>query len=727
MKKIFFLFILLMIGTTTVKAEVDCAKLMDVSHSCSGTSMNMKPGDIIDCQITFESQEGESCTKEKLKEMSFKHNISDLTTSNENLNGFDKNIVDGKLEFIRTTGLTEGTLYNYKLTMPEVSEDKDYSISISDILVKNDEDLPIGYNIINNAVSFKVVKPKSTINTLSKLSVSKFNLTPIFSSDILNYTLTVDTSISKVTITAEATNSFSTITGDIGEKTLSYGENTFNVNVKSESGVTKTYKVVVTRQDRRSDENGLSSLTVSGIYFPYKLDQDKYYLDADKDITSVKINSTLIDPKSTYVEGFGNGTKNLVIGTNTFYIKVKAENESIKTYTIVINKTDGKSTVNSLQSLNLVGYKNIISFVPETASYNVTVSSIVEEVEIESKLMSTKSTYVSGFGNRKIKLNVGLNKTEIKVKSEKGDVKTYTLNITREDPKDNNYLKEIKIEDLEIEFEKDVLDYQIDVPFDMEKLVIKTTTEEENTKVNIIGNEKLNVGKNTITIEVVSESGKKKEYRLIAMKREKASNVSKLKNIIIKDHDIDFKSNIYEYVVQIEDDEKSLDIKIEKIDNLSLFSIIGNNNLKSGSKIVINSYAEDGTKTVYTINITKELKFIYPLMGLTLLILIISLTVRRKKNVRIIDKKPIKNVVHTDDSNIVRFKSKVKVEGIPEIDHNAENDEPEEIEELLDEEFKDEEPKFIKKAIEDLEENNNVEKKETDKESTKKEDEVLEL
>ena len=92
----------------------------------------------------------------------------------------------------------------------------------------------------------------------------------------------------------------------------------------------------------------------------------------------------------------------------------------------------------------------------ETASYNVTVSSIVEEVEIESKLMSTKSTYVSGFGNRKIKLNVGLNKTEIKVKSEKGDVKTYTLNITREDPKDNNYLKEIKIEDLEIEFEKDV-------------------------------------------------------------------------------------------------------------------------------------------------------------------------------------------------------------------------------------------------------------------------------
>lgn len=61
------------------------------------------------------------------------------------------------------------------------------------------------------------------------------------------YTLTVNNSVASVKICATKVSKYSTLTGT-GVKNLVVGENTFYVKVKSESGNTRKYKIVVTRK-----------------------------------------------------------------------------------------------------------------------------------------------------------------------------------------------------------------------------------------------------------------------------------------------------------------------------------------------------------------------------------------------------------------------------------------------------------------------------------------------
>lgn len=715
MKKI--LFILLILFSYSVKAEVDCNKLLEVKHTCTAPNglMNMNLDDELTCNIAFNTIVEETCnpSSETLKDISFKLNTpSTLPITSDTVgSGFTKSGTD-TLTFSRETGIGEGTIYTYKIKAKEVSVDTSYNISISNIEIKNENNIFTQANLIGSNISFKVLRIKSSINTLSKLDISGYNLNPLFNSSTLNYTLTLDTKTSKVNIVPTMTSDTSTLSGDTGEKTLNYGENTFKINVKSETGVTKVYTVVVTRQDYRSNENGLKSLTVSNTSFIFKPDTLRYDLEVDKEINSVSIRSALIDPKSSYIEGTDSISKNLVVGRNTVIIKVKAENGDIKTYTINIVKNDGKSSVNSLSTLSVVGYENKIEFIPETLTYSLTVSSTVKEIEIKSNMTSTKSTYVEGFGNRKVTLEAGLNKVEIKVKSETGVVKTYIINITKEDPKDNTVLKSLKIDVEDFKFDSNKLEYELEVSNLVEKLNIEAITEEKGTKVNITGNDKLVVGKNTIKIEVLSESGKTKVYTLLVNKRDKASNVSKLKSIKIKDYELNFDSNKLEYTLKIKNENK-LDINVEKLDPLTKYTVLGNSNLKYGSIIKIIASAEDGSSTEYAIKITKDLNGIIPLVLVTIVIIIISITAAKKnKKVKIIKKDkvvkrpiPLNNVtVEPKPVEVVPVVEDIVKTPVEEVEPNNEETKPI-VEEIL------ESPVEEKKSVME----------------DKKEDEILEI
>ena len=79
-----------------------------------------------------------------------------------------------------------------------------------------------------------------TTNTLSVLTVDNATLTPSFNPSITNYAATVNNAISSVTIIATPTKTISTVTGDIGQKQLVVGSNTFNIVVTAQNGSTKT-------------------------------------------------------------------------------------------------------------------------------------------------------------------------------------------------------------------------------------------------------------------------------------------------------------------------------------------------------------------------------------------------------------------------------------------------------------------------------------------------------
>lgn len=193
----------------------------------------------------------------------------------------------------------------------------------------------------------------------------------------------------------------------------------------------------------------------------------------------------------------------------------------------------------------------------------------------------------------------------------------------------NNYLSSIKINNgtLMPSFNRDVLTYNVTT--DKENITILATLEDDNAKVENVGIKELKYGINTIIITVTSESGMKKEYQLIVnrIKKEeekveipvddnedKSDNSFndnkidlKLKELVIDGYTIDFKENIYDYTINLVNDNKKLNIKAIPIIEDIKVSIEGNDNFIEGiNKIIITLKDDFNNRNIYTINVIKE-------------------------------------------------------------------------------------------------------------------------
>lgn len=116
------------------------------------------------------------------------------------------------------------------------------TISLSDVSIINDS-----YEEIEMPTASFSVKVLSSINTLSNLTVSGSNI--VFDSDVTEYHDTIDAET--VTIAATKSDENSTITGDVGEKNLNYGNNVFTITVTSQAGSSKNYVIIINRPDNR--------------------------------------------------------------------------------------------------------------------------------------------------------------------------------------------------------------------------------------------------------------------------------------------------------------------------------------------------------------------------------------------------------------------------------------------------------------------------------------------
>ncbi len=96
----------------------------------------------------------------------------------------------------------------------------------------------------------------SSDSSVSSLIIDNVTLTPIFSSDTLNYTASVENGVAIINITPTATDAGSTITingspvssGRPTSVNLSVGQNTINIIVTAEDNSTTTYVVTITRE-----------------------------------------------------------------------------------------------------------------------------------------------------------------------------------------------------------------------------------------------------------------------------------------------------------------------------------------------------------------------------------------------------------------------------------------------------------------------------------------------
>lgn len=449
---------------------------------------------------------------------------------------------------------------------------------------------------------------RSTNNNLSSLSVDIGNIS--FNKNTTSYNLT--TKKSSVNISATKEDSKSTITGDVGNKSLSIGTNTFRINVVAENGSTKTYTITIVREsDQKQDptpsgnknsNNNLSSLIVTNTNIVFDKNTTVYNLTTSASSTYI---SAARETTTSTISG-DIGKHDLKIGKNQFIIRVTAENGNKKIYTINITRESGKSTNNYLKSINLSDGN--IDFKKTTTTYNINVDNNIGKITIDANLDDSKSSFENGFGPRTINLSLGNNTVYIKVKSESGQVRTYTLYINRNDGRNSDSsLKNIKLSSGKISFDKDTLEYKVTVGYNVDKMKIEAIPNSEKSKVTINGNEDLSVGDNVFKIKVEAENGKVTIYSINVVRKEqgeKISNNNSIKSITIKNHSIDFKSTVYKYTVKA--NEKELDLTITLDDENATYKIFGNENLKNGSEIKIKVTAENGEEKTYTLVIKKS-------------------------------------------------------------------------------------------------------------------------
>ena len=112
--------------------------------------------------------------------------------------------------------------------------------------------IPVYSNMPEKAVAFS--DSGNPNNYLKSLGIAGLSLTPAFNGDTTNYSIVVPNAISSVTVAAEAVASTSSISG-AGKYNLSVGNNTIKVNCKSQSGVTRTYTINISRQGDAGNNN----------------------------------------------------------------------------------------------------------------------------------------------------------------------------------------------------------------------------------------------------------------------------------------------------------------------------------------------------------------------------------------------------------------------------------------------------------------------------------------
>lgn len=281
-------------------------------------------------------------------------------------------------------------------------------------------------------------------------------------------------------------------------------------------------------------------------------------------VTSTNSNdiSIVVSPAKS---GLGDQDENPITTAQGAKVKVKttsSNNSSEKNNNTQTNQNTNNSQSNNTQTkssvatLGNLGIKpnDFKGFTPSKISYSTTVPDNVSSIEIYATKGQSGQT-ISGTGKKQLK--DGQNNFEIKVTAEDGKTtKTYKLTVTKgkssstseenntenttsQDVEENNSidenssdteaeeqtlgLAELKIDGITLSpsFKKDVYEYTAKLKEDKDKLDVIATPITDGNKVEILGNDNLKDGENTITIIVSDESGENTATYQINVTKEK--------------------------------------------------------------------------------------------------------------------------------------------------------------------------------------------------------------
>ena len=192
-------------------------------------------------------------------------------------------------------------------------------------------------NVYANTTTFdkeKVLSPEKQAEydklrnrNLKTLTVSGYDINPVFNTNTVEYYLTVSNDVTSLKVTALPENDAAkvTITGDTDLKGI---ENDILITVKSEKGLTKTYKIHVTKQKESSIS--LKTLEIEDAKFETEFSSKKYNYNIEvnqAEVEPLKIKAKA-NTDSANVEIIGNDSS-LAVGANIITILVSKDNEVV--------------------------------------------------------------------------------------------------------------------------------------------------------------------------------------------------------------------------------------------------------------------------------------------------------------------------------------------------------------------------------------------------------------
>ncbi|MGE6228489.1 cadherin-like beta sandwich domain-containing protein [Paenibacillus chitinolyticus] len=503
--------------------------------------------------------------------------------------------------------------------------------------------------------------PLSSNADLSNLVLSGAALNPGFASGTITYTSSVAYGVTTLDVTPTVADSTATVTvdgrpvtsGSASTVTLNVGPNPIPVVVTAENGATKTYTVTVTRA-AGSNNADLSGITMSGgaslspVFAP---GTTSYTVDVPNSVFGLDVTPSVADSTATLeVNGAAvtSGTPvpvTLNVGSNTVTLLVTAQDGTPKTYTLTITRAPSSNAL--LSNLTLSAGTLTPVFASGTTSYTAQVATGVSSIDVTAVVADGTATLtVNGQSAPSgtavpVSLNVGNNMVTVIVTAQDGMTsETYTVTVKRAAPLSSNAdLSSLTLSagTLDPAFAAGTTAYTANVANAVNTVDVTPAAADGTASVKVDGKPvtsgtasavSLNVGSNTVEVQVTAQNGGVKTYTLTITRA--ASGNADLSGISLSEGTLTplFDPAQLSYTASVPNASAGIDITAVTADATASITVNGDAVVSGTPKpvalnvgdnpITIVVKAADNTLKTYTVTVTRAASSNADLSALTL-------------------------------------------------------------------------------------------------------------
>ena len=159
--------------------------------------------------------------------------------------------------------------------------------------------------------------------------------------------------------------------------------------------------------------------------------------------------------------------------------------------------------------------------------------------------------------------------------------------------------------------------YDVTVPTDVTEVEVYAIAQSSGAKITGTGKQKLQDGKNELTVTVTAASGATKKYTINVTKETNAQNSTEenteakgLSSLKVGNLELSpkFETNVYEYTAKYDGDDSKIDVKAVTTDPKYVVDITGNSDLKDGENIItiLVSDGEENNVATYQVTVSKN-------------------------------------------------------------------------------------------------------------------------